>query len=45
MKDGESWCNLIKKDILGNAHMSNFFTNMKTIDELYNSLKCYKQAL
>jgi hypothetical protein len=33
--DGESWY------ILGNALFSNFFANMKQIDELRASLKAY----
>ena len=38
MKNGESWY------ILGNATFSNFFANMKTIDELKYALKCYNSA-
>lgn len=35
-KDGESWY------IVGNAYLSNFFVNMKTIDELNLALKAYQ---
>ncbi|KRX00302.1 hypothetical protein PPERSA_10801 [Pseudocohnilembus persalinus] len=38
LKDGESWY------VLGNAYLSNFFVNLKTIDELKKSLQAYIQA-
>ena len=41
LKDGESWCKLPNSDIAGNAYMSNFFTNMKSIQELHNAIKSY----
>ena len=29
---------------MGNAYLTNFYTNMKTIHELNLALKCYKQS-
>lgn len=39
MKDAESWY------ILGNAVLSNFFVNQKTIDDIKYALKCYNNAV
>jgi len=38
LKDGESWY------ILGNAYLSNYFVNVKKLDELHAALKAYNQA-
>jgi hypothetical protein len=35
LKNSKSWY------IVGNAYMSNFFVNMKPIEELQNALKAY----
>jgi tetratricopeptide (TPR) repeat protein len=38
LSDGYSWY------VLGNAHLTNFFTNAKSIDELEMALKAYNQS-
>lgn len=38
MKDAQSWY------VLGNAHLTNFFTNKESIDELTKALKAYSQT-
>jgi len=51
MNDGESWCKCSEReirdfiDILGNGYFTNFFVNLKMINELQNALKCYMQAV
>ena len=35
-------CSLV--DVLGNAHLTNFFTNHESIDELTKALKAYAQT-
>jgi tetratricopeptide (TPR) repeat protein len=39
LNDGESWY------ILGNAHLTNFFTNQTSFDEIEKALKSYSQAI
>lgn len=45
MKDSQSWCkcscSLTLTDVLGNAHMTNFFVNDESISELELALKAY----
>lgn len=35
IKDGKNWY------VLGNAYLSNFFSNLKSLEELQNALKSY----
>jgi tetratricopeptide (TPR) repeat protein len=43
LSDGESWCN-IYSDVLGNAHLTNFFVNEPSPTELNSALRSYTQA-
>ena len=53
MKDAQSWCKCdlvycvlecFCVDVLGNAHMTNYFTNKQEIEQLTMALKAYSQT-
>lgn len=48
LTDSYSWCNLLMYrsiDVLGNAHLTNFFASPQNYEELNNALKAYQQAV
>jgi hypothetical protein len=46
LADSKSWCNKIFSfsDVLGNSHLTNFFANNPTYEELNYALKAYTQS-
>ena len=48
LSDSYSWCTSYVSfliDLLGNAYLANFFTNLNSFEDLNNALKAYHQSV